>query len=232
TRVQLELPVHRRILDFINAAIEPQDLMYEKAAPPNPEGDHEHEEPQDLPPRRSEGRRKILEPDIAEEITTFRDRDFPLGFRNVNELLKLKAFDLHHLDVLKLHFGNSVYGSWSLFPQRVPRWGPGGYDGVVTAALRHTGRVLFITADETTVLWNPDDTTAATFELPVNQPHETPDAASGYSVLCSGHSFLSDGQLLAVGGGGYGPHAKAIYGYKFDPTSKTWTRTAGSMVHN
>jgi hypothetical protein len=232
TRVQLDLAVHRRILDFINEAIEPQDLMYEKAAPPNPEEDHEHEAHEDLPLQRSEGRRKILEPDIAEEITTFRDRDFPLGFRNVNELLKLKAFDLHHLDVLKHHFGNSSYGSWSLFPQRVPRWGPGGYDGVVHAALLQTGRVLFITADETTLLWNPNDTTAATFELPVNQPHETPDAASGYSVLCSGHSFLSDGQLLAVGGGGYGPHAKAIYGYKFDPTSKTWTRTAGSMVHN
>ena len=72
----------------------------------------------------------------------------------------------------------------------------------------------------------------ATFEDPVNQPHLTPDAASGYSVLCGGHSFLSDGRLLVVGGGGYGPHAKAMWGYKFDPTSRTWARTAGSMVHN
>jgi hypothetical protein len=232
TRVRLDLAVHRRILDFINEAIEPQDLMYEKPAPPNPEADHEHEVHEDLPPAQTEGRRKILERDIAEEITAFRDREFPFGFRNVNELLQLKAFDLRHLDVLKHHFGNSFYGSWSVFPQRIPRWGPGGYDGVVHAALLHTGRLLFITADETTLLWNPDDPTAATFELALNQPQETPDAASGYSVLCSGHSFLSDGQLLAVGGGGYGPHAKAIYGYRFDPTSKTWTRTAGSMVHH
>ena len=108
------------------------------------------------------------------------------------------------------HFSNSFYGSWSVFPQRIPRWGPGGYDGVVHAALLHTGQVLFITADETTLLWNPNDTTPATFEDPVNQPHLTPDAASGYSVLCSGHSFLSDGQLLVVGGGGYGPHSKAM----------------------
>lgn len=100
------------------------------------------------------------------------------------------------------------------------------------AALLHTGKVLFITADETTLLWNPDDTTPATFEDPVNQPHRTPDTVSGYSVLCGGHSFLSDGRLLVVGGGGYGPHEKAKWGYKFDPTSRRWTRTAGSMIHS
>ena len=58
-----------------------------------------------------------------------------------------------------------------------PRRGPGGYDGIVHAAMLHTGKVLFITADETTLLWNPNDTTPATFEDPVNQPHLTPDAA-------------------------------------------------------
>jgi hypothetical protein len=124
------------------------------------------------------------------------------------------------------------YGAWSVFPQSIPRRGPGNYDGVVHAALLHTGKVLFITADETTMLWNPDDTSPATFEDPVNQPHQTPDVISGYSVLCSGHSFLSDGRLLVVGGGGYGSHSKAKWGYKFDPTSKTWTRTTGSMVHD
>jgi hypothetical protein len=41
----------------------------------------------------------------------------------------------------------------------------------------HTGKVLFITADETTLLWNPNDTTPATFEDPLNQPHLTPDGA-------------------------------------------------------
>jgi hypothetical protein len=44
------------------------------------------------------------------------------------------------------------YGSWSVFPQSIPRRGPGGYDGVVHAALLFTGKVLFITADETTLL--------------------------------------------------------------------------------
>ena len=37
-RVQLELAVHRRVLNFLNEGIRPQDLMYEKLPPPNPEG--------------------------------------------------------------------------------------------------------------------------------------------------------------------------------------------------
>lgn len=47
---------------------------------------------------------------------------------------------------------------------------------MVHAALLHTGRVLFITADETTLLWNPEDATPTAFEDPVNQPHLIPDA--------------------------------------------------------
>jgi hypothetical protein len=233
--VQLELAVHRRVLNFLNEAILPQDLIYEKPPPPNPEMDatHEHD---DLSGDRSTGqvlaRRKILDQDVADEIIEFRDREYPLGFRNIRELLGLKGFNLEHLDVMRHHFSQSVYGAWSVFPQGIPRRGPGGYDGVVHAALLHTGRVLFITADETTLLWNPDDSTPATFEDPLNQPHLTPDAASGYSVLCGGHSFLSDGRLIVVGGGGYGPHSKAKWGYIFDPDHRRWARTSGSMGHH
>jgi hypothetical protein len=224
----LELAVHRRVLNFLNEAIQPRDLVYEKLPPPNPEIDH-HEG--NAEPHATK-HRTILDPDIAQEIIGFRDREFPLGFRNVKELLELQAFNRQHLDALRHYFSYSFYGRWSVFPQSIPRRGPGGYDGVVHAALLHTGKVLFITADETTLLWNPEDATAGTFEDPVNQPHLTPDAASGYSVLCGGHSFLSDGRLLVVGGGGYGPHSKAMWGYKFDPASKSWARTAGSMGHH
>lgn len=227
--LKLDTAVHRRILNFLNEAIRPEDLVYEKLPLPNPEIDPIHEDnPDDLKPKQ----KKILDLEIAKEVVEFRDHEFPLGFRNLKEVLALKAFTRRHLDLLLRHFSNLFYGSWSVFPQNIPRRGPGGYDGVVHAALLHTGKVLFITADETTLLWNPDDATPATFEDPVNQPHVTPDAISGYSVLCGGHSFLSDGRLLVVGGGGYGPHSKAKWGYKFDPSSKTWSRTAGSMVHD
>lgn len=224
---KLELAAHRRILSFLNDAIVAEDLVYEKVAPIH-EGEFHEENPEELNPKR----KKILDVEIAKEIIECRDQEYPLGFRNLKEVLSIAVFDRRHLDVLLHHFSSMFFGSWSVFPQNIPRRGPGGYDGVVHAALLHTGKVLFITADETTLLWDPEDTTPSTFENPLNQPHQIPDAASGYSVLCGGHSFLSDGRLLVAGGGGYGPHAKAKWGYKFEPTSKTWTRTSGSMVHN
>lgn len=102
-------------------------------------------------------------------------------------------------------------------------------DGVVHAIMLKTGKVLFITADQTTLLWNPEDATAATFEDPVNQPHSMP---GGYSQICGHHVQLSDGNgsVLSVGGGGYGPNPIAKAGYIFDPTTKTWRRSANDMV--
>lgn len=209
--IQLDPALHRRVLGFLNEALQPQDLMFEKLAPPHPEMDHAHDDDhEDGQVRRVVDRRRILEPDIATAIIEFRDQEFPLGFRNVKELFALQAFTREHLETLQLAFSNSSYGSWSIFPHDIPQRGPGSYDGVVHAAMLHTGKVLFITADQTTLLWNPNDTTPATFEDPLNQPHLTPDATLGYSVLCGGHAFLSDGQLLVVGGGGYGPMPRPL----------------------
>jgi hypothetical protein len=86
--------------------------------------------------------------------------------------------------------------------------------------------VLFITADETTVLWDPNNTAPSTFEDPINQPHTMTD---GYSQLCGHHVFLPDGQLLSVGGGGYGPNPAAHFGWRFEPGAKSWARSANSM---
>src|SRR6266498_3767928 len=117
TTVQLELAIHRRVLNFLNEAIQPQDLLYEKLPAPNPEMDHDHEGNRE---EQALDRRTILDPDIAKEIE-FRDREFPLGFRNVKELQELKTFNLQHLDTLRHSFSNSFYGSWSVFPQNIPR---------------------------------------------------------------------------------------------------------------
>lgn len=215
----LDAPAHRRILNFINAAVQPEDLMYEKAAILGEGELHEDEHGGALRPER----KKLLEPEVARKIIAFRDREFPLGFRNVKEITVLEPAVLEFL----LHyFSRAFFGEWQVFPQPIPRRGPGSYDGVVHAALLRTGKVLFITADETTLLWNPEDATPATFEDPVNQPHLMP---GGYSQLCGHHVFLSDGKLLSVGGGGYGPHSLAKWGYKFDPIAKSWSRTAGPM---
>jgi hypothetical protein len=225
---ELDPATHRRILKFLNDAVVPDDLVHQRVATLH-EGDHIHE---DYPELQKQDQETILDLDVARDVIAYRDAEFPLGFRHLGELELLAPFKRGHLEDLIRHFGYLFYGSWSIFPQQIPRRGPGGYDGVVHAALLHTGKVLFITADETTLLWDPTDATAASFEDPVNQPHEIPDATSGYSVLCGGHAFLSDGRLFVAGGGGYGPHHLARWGYKFDPVGKSWSRTAGAMAHD
>lgn len=105
-------------------------------------------------------------------------------------------------------------------------------DGIVHAIMLKSGQVLFITGDETTLLWNPEDTNPLTsFEDPMNQPHLMP---LGYSQVCSHHIQLSDadGSILVVGGGGYGPNSLAVAGYIFNPITKTWRRTVNNMVQN
>lgn len=227
-RPKIDPAAHRRILDFLNAAVVPEDLVHERVRV-LAEIDQFHEE---NPEQARADQPAILDLDIARKILDHRDEEFPLGYRNLKEVELLAPFNRRHLEILLRHFGRMFYGSWSVFPQGLPRRGPGGYDGVVHAALMHTGKVLFITADETTLLWDPENATASTFEDPLNQPHLIPDPASAYSVLCSGHSFLSDGRLLVVGGGGYSSHSNAVWGYKFDPVARSWSRTAGRMAHD
>src|SRR5665809_40369 len=100
--VELDAAVHRRILAFLNGAVREQDLMYEKLPSPNPEMDHHGREPAE----RIADRRQVLDEDTARAVIEFRDRAFPLGFRNVNELVGVGAFEVQHLDILKALFSN------------------------------------------------------------------------------------------------------------------------------
>lgn len=221
--------LHRRVLAFLNQAVSPEDLMHEKVMAVHTEGGLFHQgNPvhEDNPAAMRMKRAMIMSRETAVRILEFRDREFPLGFRNLKELLANKEFNRNHLGGLFHLQSDGLYGRWDPFPQPIPRRGPGGTDGVVHAALCHNGKVLFITADETTVLWDPNNVAASTFEDPVNQPHTLPD---GYSQLCGHHVFLPDGQLLCVGGGGYSPNPAAHWGWKFDPVAKSWSRTSTSM---
>jgi hypothetical protein len=200
TTLNIEVAIHRRVLKFLNEAHSAEDLLNGK---------------------------RFRNPEVAKSIIEYRDRQFPLGFKHVNELQKLDIFtDLaEFLD----QFGAATSGQWRNFPHPIPRWGRPGREpneGVVHAAMLRTGKVLFITADETTILWDPLNLAASSFELPLNQPDDIP---LGYSQLCSHHVFLSDGRFLAVGGGGYGHNDNAIFGFKFDPVARTWSRTTNSM---
>jgi hypothetical protein len=220
---------HRRLLTFLNQAVTPEDLMYDKLPVVHAEGGLVHQgNPvhEDNPDAMGMTPKAIMGRDTATRILELREREFPLGFRNISELTARRVVDLDRLGGFFHWFSDRQYGRWDPFPQPIPRRGPGTIDGVVHAALCHTGQVLFITADETTLLWDPTNTTASTFEDPLNQPHTLPD---GYSQLCGHHAFLPDGKLLCVGGGGYGPNPAAHWGWKFDPVAKSWSRTANSM---
>ena len=220
----LDAATHRRILDFINGAVHADDLIYEKVAILGEGHTHEDVHHEEGGTRaRPVARRKLLDSAVAKRILALREEEYPLGFRHIKEITVL---DPSALEFLLHHFSRVFFGEWQVFPQPIPRRGPGGYDGVVHAAMLRTGKVLFITADETTLLWNPEDASPASFQDPVNQPHLMP---GGYSQLCGHHVFLSDGKLLSVGGGGYGPHALARWGYKFDPVGLSWARTSGPM---
>lgn len=225
----LNPPFHRRILEVLNQAVSVDDLMFEKRSAVHVEGGFGHQgnpQHEDNPDTMKMDRKIILSAKTARRILELREREFPLGFRNIKDLIATKLFNIRDFRDLFHLLSDTLYGRWDTFPQPIPRRGPGGYDGVVHAALCHTGQVLFITADETTLLWDPNNTAPSTFEDPVNQPHTMVD---GYSQLCGHHVFLPDGKLLSVGGGGYGPNPAAHFGWKFDPVAKSWSRTANSM---
>lgn len=227
--------LHRRVLEFLNQAVHPEDLVFQRPvighahAGGMHQGNPLHE---DNPAAMGEHKKKLMSRSTAKRLLELRDREFPLGFRNIKDLWVGQIFTPDHLKDLFDSLSDAVYGRWDVFPQPIPRRGPGSYDGVVHAAMCHTGKVLFITADETTLLWDPNNVAASTFENPVNQPHTmtfpAPDTV-GYSQLCGHHVFLNDGKLLSVGGGGYGPNSLAKYGFKFDPVAKSWSRTSNAM---
>ena len=240
--INLKPAIHRRILNFLNEAISPTDLEYAKPLFIHdhegvPIHDQAHEQSPVSPPR-------ILDYDVAKKIIDFRNLEYPLGFRHLKELFRGDLLNSGVMDKLFHHLGENNFGEWSNFPEGadrplpIPHNGPDqvNRDGVVHAALLHTGNILFITADQTTLLWNPEDVTPATFQEPRNQPHTMPE---GYSQLCGHHVFLSDGRLLTLGGGGYGPNNNrdpnpnlnpvGRWGYKFDPIEKTWARTSTPM---
>lgn len=231
-----ESAVHRRILRAINNAVRPEDLLAPEPVVPHveaadftlgiPAGDDHGPEPIDKKAEEKRKRERAAKLNFASEILKYRDENYPLGLRHVGELQAAKLLDDRRFPELFFHLSHLIAGWWEDFPVDIPRRGPGTHDGVVHAALCHTGKVLFITADETTLLWDPDNTVASTFENPTNQPHLMPN---GYSQLCGHHVFLSSGKLLSVGGGGYGSNSLARAGYVFDPVSKTWARTANDM---
>ena len=203
---------HKRILNFINDAGSPLDLVNIPVRPMSADQMADME-PGDAGMQRQ---MKLMDAKSALAVFELREREFPLGFVNINQLVKIL-----NINIIRLieWLSDSMFGSWQTLPYIIPRQG-GGSVSIVHAALLHTGKVLFLD-DGPTPIWDPNDEVNPQFEFPGNNPD--------YSLTCSGHSFLSNGNLLVVGGGGFGPATGAFKGFKFDPVAKTWTKTTGDM---
>ncbi len=163
----LKFGTHRFVLKFLNDAIRAEDLMYKKPMVSHIH-DVKHLEHHTKKPK------QIMDFKTANEIINFRNKYFPFGFRHLNELYKLEKLIDNIWNSLISSHNESVMGLWEDFPENIPRRGPGRYDGIVHAVLLKTGKVLFITADEITLLWDPENSNVNTFDDPTNQPHTMP----------------------------------------------------------
>lgn len=167
---------------------------------------------------------------------------YPLGFDHVEDLVGPELVDEDLLERIPVLFGPAVDGAWE--PQATLTTAQGHSFKPVHAAMLHTGDVLFIKhthgghhgghggSQDWTQVWDPAKKGGQSLSAPANQPSA--------DLYCSGHSFLSNGELLVVGGGGAATGNEPDYGWIFDPDasggSGRWRRTqggtnAGRVVH-
>ena len=223
TKLRIDVKTARRILNFVNNANRPEDLMLapevkthlhvEYRKPSFPERHPvEHE--------RGEHPREIADRKLATEILKLRNEYPVYGFLRFADLLDISRIR-EVIGDWWYSFSRASKGEWS-GPFNLPA---GNFDRPVHAALLRTGKVLFfgLPTGKDSWLWTPDGAGGAgAVAATANKP--------GDSLFCSGHSFLSDGRLLVVGGGGDGTGPRHNHGWIFDPSPgvETWTRTAGN----
>ena len=225
TEVALDVKTARRMLNWVNSAKRPEDLM----VPPD-ELTHLHVEyrKRGFPERHPEvtdghaGHAPAVPlEDDAFAIDALRHRNrFPVhGFLRIEDILDLDLLR-ERLRRWFYYFSRASKGEWT-GPFSIPG---GAFDRPVHAAMLRTGKVLFfgLPTGKDGWLWTPDSAGPGTVAPTANKP--------GNSLFCSGHSFLSDGRLLVVGGGGDGTGPRHNHGWTFDPdpSAETWTRTAGN----
>ncbi len=219
---KIEVKIHKRILNFLNAANRPEDLQ----TPPHlirrditgaklDDSDNSKKDKQFEP---------LFDTKTARCVFDWREENRPVGgFAQILDLIDIVDNDILPgiIDGLIYYFGPKFYGAWNtLYQTPVP---------VAHAALVHTnddehaGRVLFIervhySPTSQTPVWDPESADSATaFETPV-PPTD--------NLYCCGHSFLTDGKLLTVGGGGENNEVpNPNMAWLFDPADKQWHYT-------
>jgi len=218
---------HRRLLRFINRARTPEDLAFAPLNEQKVDPQETLKRPDVDEPMQPRLRKQLLKLEDAREVIADRDRLSPVhGYSHIDQLVERLRPDwlskylkdlMHHLSIAS--FGEWIDGTVIQTPdthQDIQ---------VVHAAMLRTGWVMFVEAAcnipvSRTPIWNP-----ATGEIRMPTPPTD-------NLYCCGHSFLSDGKLLAVGGGGEnGQSPNPNFGWKFDPTNGpagTWEPTRDS----
>lgn len=214
---------HKRVLLFLNTARAPQDLM---ELPENqiaePTVEHGLAGPDIHEPVEKKPRAHLFNRAEGERILTARDDASPLyGFTHLDQVRHLLGEDIFRRFIDRIHwFSGATYGDWSA---PIPLY-PGDPSLVAShAAVLRSGLVLLIEktcgkgpTTSRTPLWNPATRT-------VNTPLPAPP---GDNLYCGGHSFLSDGKLLVVDGGGdLGDTVNPNMAWKFDPGTALWDST-------
>ncbi len=211
--------VHRRLLRFLNEARQPDDLTalpsqrviaFEDAGHPESAAHHHHTGPH------------LLSRAAAQQILQRRDQLFPLGLRNIGDAIAIDKNLGDLLGNLVAGFGPATFGRWdTLYPIEVN----GNVFEIEHAALLRTGEVIFLADSLDTMLWDPTDEVNPKFTL-----LQSPGSGLTTNLVCCGHSFLSDGQLIAMGGGGLNPGAPTSnQAWRYNPITRKWKKTAGNM---
>jgi len=218
---------HRRLLRFLNAAHRPEDLAYAPQNEIKTEPQETLKRPDVDEPMQERPREKLIDIKQAQRILEERDKLSPLyGFKHLDQLRELVVRErlAKYLEILLMHLSSATYGQWN---DAGPIEDPVTHAAinVVHAALLRTGWVMFIEAAcnipvSRTPIWN-----RSTGEIRLPAPPTD-------NLYCSGHSFLSDGKLLVVGGGGEnGQTQHPNMAWKFDPANGpagTWEPTRDS----
>jgi cytochrome oxidase Cu insertion factor (SCO1/SenC/PrrC family)/peroxiredoxin len=209
----------RRMLRFVNRAYSPADLTKspQEIQIPN---EHAPMPPSELAAKGPKGVSKLM----AEKMFWLRPLE---GWKDIRDCLRLygsaNASDAASMNQLLKSLGRSRFGEWKEVATVAVN---GMEEPVMNAALLHTGKVLLIPNNFKTVLWDPNAPAASAIQI---IPGDTTGLEA--NLFCSGHSFLNDGRLLAVGGGGgkWG-ELSSREGWKFDPNTIKWTRTGNTMA--
>ncbi len=218
--------VHKRILEWINAANGPDDLtvlpLNEQPVLVDPEHRRNRpfrHEPTDEHEPKEEVKVLAFDAKLAADLLQFRNERHPKGINAIQEFGHIwEELRVDIRDLVISWFGGRTFGQWG---PPITLADDDGEFSVVHAAVVNTGEVLMIehachSGVSKTPLWDPETQSLSTAPTPPTE-----------GLYCSGHCFLSDGRLLVVGGRGdanHWPNDKDI-AWLYDPASRSWDVT-------